>query len=347
MSSASIRETVARILVRLLEAYSPSGREEGAIEVFKEAAEELGFHKIWTDEAGNAHASTGNGPPKVALIGHIDTVPGKLPVSRENGVIRGRGAVDAKGPLATFLTAAYLAGKEDCGIQVSALIGEESDSPGARFLVETGFYVPYMVVGEPTNTSGVAIGYRGSASVLLQCRGLGGHSSSPEVGDSALAKLLRVVEKLGSVRGFSVAVVELHAWSPYENMLPTHAEARLDLRLGFEAGPDLIFKVEAPEDCRLEVARLSPPVRVRPQDPVPRALVRSMLQLGVRPRITVKRGTSDMNLLYPKCAGSIAAYGPGDPSLAHRIDDEWVLEKDLEKAVRILVFALDNLCNST
>ena len=56
----------------------------------------------------------GNGPTKIVLLGHIDTVPGEIPVRVEDGVLHGRGSVDAKGPLATFVAAAAEATGDQC-----------------------------------------------------------------------------------------------------------------------------------------------------------------------------------------------------------------------------------------
>ena len=65
----------------------------------------LGF-RTEIDGAGNAVGMIGDGPREIVLLGHIDTVPGAIPVRIEDGVLYGRGAVDAKGPLATFVCAA-------------------------------------------------------------------------------------------------------------------------------------------------------------------------------------------------------------------------------------------------
>ena len=204
-----------------------------------------------------------------------------------------------------------------------------------------------MLIGEPTNTTGIAIGYRGSLSAHLECKGLGGHTSSPEIGDSALEKLLNAVGTIKSLTGDSVAIVELHARGPANNVLPTHAEALLDIRLGREVKPGELERIRSilgEIGCVFTVKTYVPPVRVKPQEPVPRVLVRSLRRLGLKPRILVKKGTSDMNLLYPCCASSIAAYGPGDPSLSHTYR-EYISEASLETSVVVLLEALEDLCS--
>src|SRR3712207_4703657 len=85
------------------------------------------------DAAGNAVGTVGAGPRRVVLLGHVDTVPGRIPVRIVDGVLHGRGAVDAKGPLCTFVAAAAAAAsRTDCEIVVVGAVGEERiGSPGA------------------------------------------------------------------------------------------------------------------------------------------------------------------------------------------------------------------------
>src|SRR5216683_6349839 len=84
------------------------------------------------DEAGNAVGEIGDGPRHVVLLGHIDTVPGEIPVHVEGDELVGRGAVDAKGPLAAFVAAAS---QPVVGVRVTVVGAVEEESPtsaGAR-----------------------------------------------------------------------------------------------------------------------------------------------------------------------------------------------------------------------
>ncbi len=132
---------VDEVLLRLLEAYSPTGREDEAREVLVEVSRALGLN-VRVDGVGNVLATKGGGE-RVWLVGHYDTVPGRLPVRKIDGRIYGRGAVDAKGPLSSMLVAASLA---EAPVTVAALVGEEGDSRGARHLL-SGELPPY--VGNP------------------------------------------------------------------------------------------------------------------------------------------------------------------------------------------------------
>jgi LysW-gamma-L-lysine carboxypeptidase len=342
---ASVGLMAARVLVRLLKAYSPTGREAGAARVFIEEARRLGL-KAWTDGVGNAYAA----PPqtrevRVLLAGHIDTVEGWVEPGFDGVWVWGRGAVDAKGPLAAMLAAAHIiAGRDGSApVAVAALVGEEGDSRGARYLAASGRVPAYVIIGEPTGATRVAVGYRGSVRVRVECRGEGGHTASPWAGDSALDKLIDFLVKVRA--GFQEArldrptvTVIMVRGGRAGNVLPTSAEALLDARIPPGSSlEELLTELRGilHRDCRLEALDYTPPVRVRVSDRVPRALIRALLRHGIKPRPSVKAGTSDMNILAPY-TDSIAAYGPGDPSLAHTMREKVSVE---ELGLAALVYA--------
>src|SRR6266496_3185497 len=91
-------------LEQMLRIPSLSGQEAQVARFLVEQMQALGFHS-YVDDAGNAVGEIGTGP-EIVLLGHIDTVPGVVPVRIEDGKLYGRGSVDAKGPFATFVAAA-------------------------------------------------------------------------------------------------------------------------------------------------------------------------------------------------------------------------------------------------
>src|SRR5204862_2812453 len=103
---------------------SVSRQEHDAVEWLVARMAERGF-RASVDAAGNAVGEIGDGPVHVVLLGHIDTVPGEIPVRVEDGELVGRGAVDAKGPLAAFVAAATV---EVPGVRVTVVgaVAEES-----------------------------------------------------------------------------------------------------------------------------------------------------------------------------------------------------------------------------
>ena len=124
------------LLRGLVDHYSPSRQEEDAVSFLVESMEQRGINS-YIDGAGNAVGEVGDGFPHIALVGHIDTVKGIIPVRENSGCLYGRGTVDAKGPLATFVAAVSRFTKLDQGrITVVGAVEEECPtSRGARFLL--------------------------------------------------------------------------------------------------------------------------------------------------------------------------------------------------------------------
>ena len=122
-------------LIGLVSQYSLSGQERGAVEWLVARMKSLGYDDAFVDEAGNAVGVMGKGTKQVVLLGHIDTVPGEISVRVEDGVLYGRGSVEAKGPLASFVDAvAKIGAKDGWQFIVIGAIEEERNSGGARFV---------------------------------------------------------------------------------------------------------------------------------------------------------------------------------------------------------------------
>ncbi|MBI4757637.1 MAG: M20/M25/M40 family metallo-hydrolase, partial [Chloroflexi bacterium] len=121
----------------MLAIYSPSTQEGELARYLKGAMAQRGL-RATIDEAGNAVGERGTGATTVLLLGHMDTVPGFIPVRIEGGRIFGRGAVDAKGPLATFVAAAASlpAGSDKRVVVIGAVEEETRSSKGAHYILE-------------------------------------------------------------------------------------------------------------------------------------------------------------------------------------------------------------------
>ena len=151
LDPASAGRTAARLLYDLVSVYTPPGREHEALPVIEEWAAKLGLG-AGLDRHGNivvAPPGWEDSLPLVALASHVDTVPGMLEPSLEDGVVRGRGAVDAKGPLAAMIVGLALAASRglECSAAAMALLGEEAESPGAWGLLASGEVPPFVVIG--------------------------------------------------------------------------------------------------------------------------------------------------------------------------------------------------------
>ena len=139
-----------RFLTNLLGIYSPSGYEEEISEFLITKLKKLGF-VAKKDSIGNVIGEIGKGDFTILLCGHMDTVVGHLPLRVEKGKIYARGAVDAKGPLASMiLAAASVVNNLDCNAKlvVASVVEEEATSRGIKNLIKEGISADYAIFGE-------------------------------------------------------------------------------------------------------------------------------------------------------------------------------------------------------
>ncbi|HSB78488.1 MAG TPA: M20/M25/M40 family metallo-hydrolase, partial [Candidatus Methylomirabilis sp.] len=168
------------LLTRMVEIPSLSGEESQLASFLVETMRALGFQAS-VDQAGNAVGILGDGPTEIVLLGHMDTVPGALPVRNQDGKLYGRGSVDAKGPLAAFIAAAAqvgaLPGKRI--VVVGATEEEAASSKGARYATEV-FAPHFCVIGEPSGAYAVTLGYKGRIVCAYDASTGATHSASKE-----------------------------------------------------------------------------------------------------------------------------------------------------------------------
>src|SRR6266566_9588691 len=133
------------------------------------------------------------GTPVVTLSTHMDTVPPFFPSSEDDEFIRGRGACDTKGIIAAMISAAenlLAAGTRNFGLLF--VVGEEKDSLGALCAAKNPRGSKFVINGEPTENK-LALGSKGALRYVLTARGHLAHSAYPELGESAIEKLLDVL----------------------------------------------------------------------------------------------------------------------------------------------------------
>jgi len=162
-----------------------------------------GYERAQVDGAGNAVGELGaaDAARTIVLLGHIDTVPGNIPVRVEStaggDVLYGRGSVDAKGPLATFVAAGARVGARwtrDHNIRivvVGAVEEEAATSKGARFIATrfNGVVDPVpaaCVIGEPSHWHRVTLGYKGRLLLDLMARQPMAHTAGPDASVAAV-----------------------------------------------------------------------------------------------------------------------------------------------------------------
>ncbi|MEM4699618.1 MAG: M20/M25/M40 family metallo-hydrolase [Candidatus Nezhaarchaeales archaeon] len=351
------------LLKSMVEVYSPTGREGGLASLLKEELARLGF-EVCVDAVGNVIAEAGRGPT-VLMCGHMDTVRGRLPVRVVDGRLYGRGAVDAKGPLASMIVASklYASASPRFKLLVACVVDEEGYSRGVKHLVATLEQPTYAFFGEPSNTYGITVGYRGSLLADLHFRTKRGHLASQGLFTNALELAVEAWSRLreeaskrarpGS-RFYSLdaSLVRLTS-SRALGVVPFRAAALVNLRLppsmacreavellervvgplvgreGVEGGVKVIDCIEA-----FEEPRTSPPVRA-----LQRAIVK---QLGRKPQLLLKTGTGDVNVAKRSWPIPMAVYGPGDSRLDHT-DEENIALRDYLDSIRVWAEALRQL----
>ena len=202
--SVVTKERAVDLLQGLVAISSLSRNEQAASQWLVAQMSALGYARAYVDAAGNAVGELGqpDAAQTVVLLGHIDTVPGNIPVRIEGdgdeALLYGRGTVDAKGPLATFVMAAAQVGaawaeKNDLRVVVVGAVEEEAaTSKGARAIRDrfNGQHEPLplaCVIGEPSSWQRVTLGYKGRILVELEASQPMAHTAGPDAGVATVA----------------------------------------------------------------------------------------------------------------------------------------------------------------
>ena len=349
------------LLHALVATPSPSRRERAAVDVLLRWMLRHGFD-AQRDGVGNAVGTRGNGPCEILLLGHIDTFPGELPVRIENGILHGRGSVDAKGPLAAFAAAAARV-SVPAGWQVTVVgaVEEESwTSRGARRVVadrkQAGSTPVAVVAGEPSRWDRITLGYRGSVELLARLTVPFAHSAG-----NVPLPAERAVELWQAIEAFVVDRNGDHSGPEFERH---HAAlrsirtgtvggfGRADLTVGLRLPPG-VGVATATEQLRshldgvittwgpgtvlsLRFRGAQEAYRAPKSTPLVSAFVRAIRAGGGDPRFVVKTGTADLNVVGQAWPGvPMAAYGPGDSALDHTPDEHLNLA-EYESAIGVL-----------
>lgn len=342
------------MLEALVCAPSVTGDTEAAVAAFLSCARALGFDEAYRDEAGNAVAVAGRGAREILLVGHIDTVPPVLPVRREGRTLYGRGAVDAKGPLAAFLcAAARFAGSATHRVVVVGACDEEGESHGARALVKR-YHPEALVIGEPSGVAGVTIGYKGIVKIRYELEEDLQHTGAPfpSVPDRGVGFWSALQGYLGQqwAEGmFDMPTAKLGEF--HTELLPT---GRVRVRLsgsarippGFDVPTFLEFLRARAGQAKLDLPEWSPAWLGEKNAEITRAFIAAIRDEGLTPRYVKKTGTSDANLLVPAWKVPCVAYGPGESALDHTPQEHIDLD-EFEAAIRILERALTRLTSAS
>jgi len=348
------------LLQSMLTIPSLSRQENTLAHYLVEQAQMMGLH-AYIDGAGNFVASTHQHPTDVqpiVLLGHMDTVPGNIPVRLEDGILHGRGAVDAKGPLAAFIcTAARIARYGEVArpiVVIGAVEEEAATSRGARFAVQQ--YQPYAcIIGEPSGSQAVTIGYKGR--LLVEGHGIrslshtaGPLQSSNEIAAAYWERVRRCASEWNeqhagnsafaslqpSLRNINSGQDGLEEWTRFKigyRLPPDYDIAALRRQLEHWAYEDDIHISFSGEEVAYQSTRTTS---------LARAFIAALRATGVQPTFKNKTGTSDMNVVGPIWGQNIVAYGPGDSRLDHT-PQEHIRIAEYTHAIDVLELVLRGL----
>jgi succinyl-diaminopimelate desuccinylase len=332
---------------------NPPGHEKQCMQFIGSLLAEAGFlvksYEFADGRPSLVARSEENGDAKpICFAGHIDTVPvGDIPWKMDpfagetkEDLLFGRGSSDMKGGVAAMLVAGMEVAKEsgrNAGITLVITAGEETGSQGAQHLARLGNVLGKagaIVVPEPTSNR-LVIAHKGALWLKATTRGVVAHGSMPEKGDNAIYKAVETIGKLRRVTfdgishpilGHPTLNVGTIAGGTKINMIPGEAKMEIDIRMvpgqtgdsiidGLKSivGPEVAFQTILNLDA--VTSNLSDEWIQSVAELLKKSLDPSDESLGV-PYFT------DASFLTPAYGNPpTVILGPGEPSIAHKIDE--------------------------
>jgi acetylornithine deacetylase len=274
-------------------------------------------------EGGRGNVIAAVGEPVVAFSTHFDCVPPFFPSRIEGDLLYGRGACDAKGILAAQVAAAErLRAEGETRIGLVFVAGEERGSDGAKAANTIASPTKYLINGEPTELK-LGLATRGCFRVRLTAHGKAAHSGYPQLGESAIEKLIDVLNSLRGASwpadpqlGVTHYTVGLIKGGVAPNVIPPHAEAEVFFRT-----------VGAHDELRATLA-----ATVAGRVDVQEILELPAVRLHTVPGFETEVFAYFSDVPFLSNWGTPLLLGPGTIHVAHT-DHEHIAIADLERAV--------------
>lgn len=300
-------------------------------------AEHDGYIERMDVEPGRFNVFARFGNPTVTFSTHMDTVPPFFASREDEEFIWGRAACDTKGIIASMIFAVrqlLSEGVRDLGFLF--VVGEERNSAGARHARHHSRGSQFLINGEPTENQ-LALGSKGVLRFELVATGKMAHSAYPELGDSAIDKLLDTLIEIRKIPmpsddllGASTLNIGVLSGGRAPNVIPDDARAELMFRL---VG-DSAFLRSATKACE------------RPGVIANEVLEIPAVRLGTLPgyRTTVVAYTSDIPA-FDGAWGQPFLLGPGSIHVAHTLEER-IPKREITEAIGLYASLAKQLLNS-
>ncbi|HEU4875939.1 MAG TPA: M20/M25/M40 family metallo-hydrolase [Pyrinomonadaceae bacterium] len=315
----------------LIDIPSVTGDELAVGQYLSKYLEELGYRVERQEVAQDRFnvIATGAESPRIVFSTHMDTVPPFIESSEDEEFVYGRGSCDAKGIIAAQIFAAERLRAEDVNdVGLLFTVDEELSSIGAQAANKhtVARECQFLINGEPTDNR-LATGTKGSVRVIITTEGRAAHSAYPEAGESAIEKLLDILQEIracewpeDSFFGTTTCNIGVLSGGTRPNVIADKARAELQIRLGI----DIEHVKRVLQDAvrgrgQLEYASAHNPVRLFAVPGFEQCVVRF---------------TTDVP--YLSNWGQPLLIGPGSILDAHT-DHERISKDELEKAVQLYV----------
>ena len=333
-----------------LELYTPSRSESALANMLKtRCTEELGFEQTYVDSVGNILATKGSGEPRILLCGHMDTVPGRIPVRIDDGYLYGRGASDAKAALVSMLLAASEFPKQKGTIIFVGVVDEEGNATGIKNLVASRLPFDYAIFGEPSGIKNITIAYKGRLSIRLTCDvGNSSHASAPWLSKNSIeeiydfwtgikSEISRISIDENKTKTVSCSLTEIVGGFSH-NVTPRKSTMTIDIRIPVSIKSQDVLHLIDQVICKIasekgvkatyRIQDQTEPFEASYSSALVRAMSLSIIDVcKIRPTLLRKTGTGDMNILGNAFKIPVVTYGPGEPHASHTANERVNLEE--------------------
>jgi LysW-gamma-L-lysine carboxypeptidase len=312
------------LLKGALEQYSPTGSTNGIGNYLVDWAKTHGMDA----KIENGMTVINPEAKELLMLGHMDTVPGELPVefNESESELSGRGAADAKGPLCASLAALQKHPELWDKVCIVGAPDEEGPSEAAKFIRENWSERPVIIL-EPSEWKGITLSYMGR--IFIKCSTTCPPSHS------------------GHLKPFATEVLST-AWKDLaENNIVrlrridgADTEATMELDIRFKDGDGTEILASIPDNISVDIVEKTRPYSADKNTKLTRSFLRAVREVGGTPVFKRKTGTADMNVLGEKWKEApMIAYGPGDGKLGHTNEERINIEEYL-KGIEVFEKAL-------